>query len=73
MSAKEMFEELGYKYHNYAGYISYQKDIPNKVTYFIAFDYKDRTVTKHQVSDRYLSITISELKAINKQIEELGW
>lgn len=72
MTAKEMFKKLGYEYKNYAGYISYQKNI-NNTTYFIAFDNIKKNICKHQVSERYLSITLKELKAINKQIEELGW
>lgn len=72
MEAKEMFKKLGYEYKNYAGYISYEKEI-NNTTHFISFDNKNHTVTKHQISDRYLSITMKELQAINKQVEELGW
>lgn len=67
-----MFEKLGYKYKNYAGYISYEKDV-NNTTYFISFDNSSHDICKHQVSERYLSITIKELQAINKQIEELRW
>ncbi len=73
MSAKEMFEKLGYEYKNYAGYISYQKELNDSNVYFISFDPKNKTVTKHQMSDKYLRITINELQAINKQISELGW
>ena len=72
-TAKEMFEKLGYKYKNYAGYISYEKELKNGDCYFISFDYTDKTITKHQVSDRYLPIEIKELKAINQQVKELGW
>lgn len=72
MTAKEMFKKLGYEYKNYSGYISYQKKV-NNTTYFISFDNREKDICKHQVSERFLSITLKELQAINKQIEELGW
>lgn len=72
MTAKEMFEKLGYKYKNYDGYICYEKET-NNTTHFIGFDNRTHTFTKYQMSDRFLSITSKELKAINKQVEELRW
>jgi len=65
MTAKEMFEELGYKLIN-------DKNIVYKGTHFtgriihIAF-FSDKQILITQ------SIGIEELQAINKQVEELGW
>lgn len=72
MTAKEMFEKLGYEYKKYADYINYEKNVNNTI-HMISFDNRSHTITKHQISDRYLSITIPELQAINKQVEELQW
>ena len=65
MTAKEMFEKLGYKLIN-------DKNIVYKGTHFtgriihIAF-FSDKQILITQ------SIGIEELQAINKQVEELGW
>ena len=82
MTAKEMFEKLGYKRDEYINasscymnkhFISYSKgkihilfssfSVPNSISKFRngLFGIKNE------------DITINELKAINKQIEELGW
>lgn len=80
-SAKEMFEELGYKvfddnkYHM-KGYL--KKNFIDETCY-IEFDLEDKTVRSFVGSDspftpdRDAEIDLKELKAINKQIEELGW
>lgn len=65
MTAKDMFEDLGYKLIN-------EKNIVYKSTHFtgriihIAF-FSDKQILITQ------SIGIEELQAINKQVEELGW
>ena len=69
MTAKEMFEKLGY-YSSYdynkpkvdfAFYLKYS-------TKMIVFNIKDKTI---EIIDG--AINLQELQAINKQIEELGW
>ena len=85
--ADKMFEELGYKKEETNDYISYAiytefsmyiesaKFVPDEngiIKDIITFWKKGKTVTKH----RYLeagSLTMQELKAINKKVEELGW
>ena len=69
MSAKEMFEELGYEERQEVSslnciksYISY-----NPILNIIYFD-NDRTIDAGNVV-----ISFELLKAINKQCEELGW
>ena len=72
MSAKEMFEELGYE-------IPYwQKD--HTIQYLKHYDFNDETmhisiVFYKRPKEVYIEglITIKELEAINKQVEELGW
>lgn len=75
--AKDMFEELGYtKYINVSNLIEYIDDVGriirfNKIDKTIekfvdTFDYDDCHYT-------YGYISLKELKAINKQVEELRW
>lgn len=74
MSAKEMFEKAGY---------SERKDIKNNIglikSYYKNYDeiinfYEDKEVMKTGEYDgSYSNISLLELQAINKQVEELGW
>lgn len=80
MSAKEMFEELGYneliKHKSYMFYIKPLKENPiyeNDEVHF-EFNFDNKTITKTYGDDNSVyEITLEELKAINKQVEELGW
>lgn len=76
MLAKEMFEELGYKLdQSEEDSRLYCRDILDENT----FGYKDSEMI--YFDDEYFGIyftnkeyvNIKELRAINKQIEELGW
>ena len=70
-SAKEMFEELGYKrcYDDYDEiYLVYRK----KNGIEIIFDLEDRCIVK-KCSLSHISINYTDLQAINKQVEQLGW
>lgn len=89
MSAKEMFEALGYKQEimqDCAGYetdtmidrwITYSKIEDNgidKTDVIIYFEIYGRSFSKQERNLRYnLEISLEEFKAIQKQIEELGW
>ena len=80
MSAKEMFEELGYKelikHKTYMFYIKELRENPEYENDYIhlEFDFIDKTMCKSYGDDNSVyEITLEELKAINKQIEELGW
>ena len=74
MSAKEMFEELGYeqdlnnKY--YIGYIKILNNYGKQRTFTFMKEMKFFTFVDQNNS---VAIELNELKAINKQIEELGW
>lgn len=79
-SAKEMFEELGYfKHENEEAAILYSTKHFISDTTYIEFYKEDKSFSKYTNSDSPFEsskveyITFEELKAINKQIEELGW
>ena len=74
MTAKEMFEELGYKYEENNTEIIYFNSFRSRFQYLIVF-YKDiKTIEKFKYYNNVsVGINVKELQAINKQIEELGW
>lgn len=69
MTAKEMFEELGYKQikSNELAMVYENEEC------YIVFDLFYETVDKRMKLARTRSIYLKEFKAIQKQIEELGW
>ena len=74
-SADEMFEKLGYKKYTSDDCILFMKDlfqitfiIPNKT--FIT-EYKQGDYNFPKI--RPFEVTIQELQAINKKVQELGW
>lgn len=68
--ADKMFEELGYeKQNNPEVEIVYIKNSCN----IVRFWKHGRRVIKQDVGGLYKGISMSELKAINKKVEELGW
>ncbi len=74
MSAKEMFEKLGYAvvYTNDNGDIEYKKQFEYvKVT--IYFVNKEKVIEMSSDAEITYTIEFDELQAINKQVEELGW
>jgi len=76
MSAKEMFEELGYEYKE-----SYFNNKLNRI--IITDDYKYSTHIIFAIENQSIKATLKNdqagwvsmklLKAINKQVEELRW
>lgn len=75
MNAREMFEKLGYTKYVYDNRIVYEygnyvmRDI-------IDFNLKCRIVhsyTGYEVGNVIKGLTVNELKAVNQQMEELGW
>jgi hypothetical protein len=62
-TAKEMFEELGYKQTKNNNYSTCYKDEINDY-YIYIYNYSKKIKVLHD-------ITMQELKAINKQVEEL--
>jgi hypothetical protein len=83
MTAKEMFEKLGYEYKLYDnedkfnnGIQYYKKDKDDFETYVEFYFYHKRIWLlkkyKNKIAEGFVS-NINLLQAINKQIEELGW
>lgn len=73
LTALEMFEKLGYelKYDKMRDTYTYISSYHNTI---IEFDNILRTVRISQIDREYAqTFNTNELKAINKQIEELGW
>jgi len=82
MTAREMFEKLGYKYHRTPQGIvchkSYSVSYPcdEIIIYNNDFDFNNKEIRKTRIyleKRTYINITLEELQAINKQVEELGW
>lgn len=79
MTAKEMFEKLGFYYEERAYGFSYDAyDSESGWLRFVAFDIKSKTVEIHRVNiywnyeTKYTKHTHLD-KAISQQINELGW
>lgn len=65
MSAEELFEESGYELINNSKYeLEYYNEELDRYIWF----YNNR-----KTFEVYDEINLAELKAINKQVEELGW
>lgn len=79
MSAKEMFEELDYEQTKTKRFIKYTYKYFTSNWYHIMFDLEEKLIDCYISNDSPFSpnepssISIDELKAINKQVEELGW
>lgn len=83
-SAKELFERLGYKLDEQEDYLIYWKLAKKQqVNYYhtqneiqIEFNLTYKTIEKRELfhtDEDNTIITLRELQAINKQIEELNW
>lgn len=73
MSAKEMFEKLGYTRNLASKKIIYAKELKGMFRYLeITFDLTEKEV---KLYDDYEDYTINKalLKAIQQQLKELGW
>lgn len=69
MNAQEMFEAIGYRQNIENGYIKFENIDKCEV---IEFDLEKKTIwVSHFLESKELNI--DELKAMNKQCEELGW
>lgn len=68
-TADEMFEELGYYKQNYLEHLDYYNEKLEKIISFR----NNKTFACLNFYDSYEEITILELQAINKKVEELEW
>lgn len=76
MTAKEMFEKLGYEYYEDDGFNCYKKEKSELAEPdYISFNRleKEIFVLNKSVISKCATINMQLLQAINKQIEELGW
>lgn len=67
MTAKKMFESLGYEYSKYYDrnrIIQYYNEQKNEFVFWIE---------EQEFSASEFSITVDEFKAIQQQMRELGW
>lgn len=69
MSAKEMFEQLGYEYRELDDDL-FQYSMASSIV--IRFYKKEREFCSVEYFEPK-NITVDEFKAIQKQMEELGW
>lgn len=72
-SAREMFEELDFKFKEEYEEILYEYGTCKFDIVIIYFDKTDKTVNIHDGSCGSVSLNVNILNAINKQIEELDW
>lgn len=77
-TAREMFEELGYTFHDDSCFdeLEFRKDVEPEI--IISFDLSSKTVAVYDWGDysdgfgtHYMSM--QELQAINQMCKELGW
>lgn len=71
-SAKEMFEDLGYDYFNNGLRITYQNYEISECK-LIEFNLKKKKMLLADDSEEVVELNLKEIRAINKQVEELGW
>lgn len=68
-TADEMFKKLGYEKYKYLEHIDYFQEKTDKIISFR----NDKNIGLINAYDGFEYITMQELKAINKKVEELGW
>lgn len=72
MTAKEMFEKLGYKHFDNGIRITYQNYEISECK-LIEFQLCNKKMWLADDSEELVELSLKEIKAINKQVEELGW
>lgn len=75
MSAKEMFEELGYEQTFYLGMLMYKNFKTGRTILFMENNEKNHEFRGVSISstDKGFAMNVEILTAINKQLKELGW
>lgn len=78
MTAREMFEKLGYsKAPEFEEVVIFRKGYDEYSAKIIEFNKTRKTVVVYLIysytNSDHCSADMNELKAINKQVEELGW
>lgn len=78
-SAKEMFEDLGFKYKLYDGIICFEKELISTCSQTIEFELEGKLMFVYSSKLKYIGgadvgyIDIALHKAIHQQIKELEW
>ena len=72
MSAKEMFEKLGYDYFDNGLRITCQNYEISECK-LIEFNLQEKKMWLADDSEEVVELSLKEIRAINKQVEELGW
>lgn len=72
MKAKEMFEEIGYVLLEDRKCITYEISCDNS-TYTLQFRNGNVWAFVSALGNKLIILSPSEIRAINKQFEELGW
>lgn len=72
MRAKEMFEKLGYDYFDNGLRITYQNYKVSSCK-LIEFNLQEKKMWLADDDKEVVELSLKEIKAINKQVEELGW
>ena len=74
MTAREMFEELGFKmWMSNNNVIAYRRNISLTCSKTITFDLDRKLVFSYNSDLEQVGINAKTHKAIQKQMEELGW
>lgn len=74
MTAREMFEKLGYKKRTFGDCIAYEKG--SIMRYIIQFNLKDKNFYSYVqcgMANQAKSLNVNELKAVQQKMKELGW
>lgn len=71
-TADEMFEELGYEIEDEGGICRIYK-VAKFGNVLTSVFYKDSTDERYRLKIYEKYLTMQELQAINKKVEELGW
>lgn len=74
MNAREMFKKLWYKKCAFGDCVVYEKG--SVMRYIIQFNLKDKifySYTECEMTNSIKSLTANELKAVQQQMNELGW
>ena len=73
MSAKEMFEQLGYNYYEDDGFACYEKKNHKSIEpTYISFNRLGEDVYMQRKEDG-IAVDVPLLKAIIQQVKDLGW
>lgn len=73
LTADEMFENLGYKKQDGDDcWLEYYKN-SYEITKIIEFELNEQYIFVQTTQGDSMPISLKELKAINKKVEELGW